>query len=115
MTDEEALEWWLTKWNAKVYKNTKMNDNRSCDINCGHEWKVVIPNPCPAKDSLIGCADTAMEAVEILNKILFCSKYFEMILCSDALDYRDELKHKCDGIYCGAREQYEAMEKKFRK
>jgi hypothetical protein len=117
MNDEEVLAFWIDKHKAKVYQNTKASDNRSCDIDCGHKWKVVIPNPDAnnEKDSLVGCADTVLEAASALNKVLFCSKNFEIIFCSDMCDYRNELKHQCDGFYCGAREQYEYMEKKFSK
>jgi len=120
ITDEEALNFWIKKWNAKVYRNTKASANRSCDLNCGHEWFVVIPypaqelNPEPEKDSIVGCGDTIMDAASAIHSVLFCSKNFDIIFCSDGMDYRESLgRHECDGIYCGNREQYEYMEREF--
>jgi len=116
VTNEEITAWWIDKHKAKVYRNTKLGDKRECGLDCGHEWKVIIPNPDPnhSKDSLVGCADTVEGACQALHKILFCSKNFDVIFCSDGMDYRKELEHKCDGFYCGAREQYEYMDKYFK-
>jgi len=120
ISDEESLNWWIKKWKAEVYRNTKPSANRSCDLNCGHEWVVVIPhpaqelNPEPEKDCIIGCGDTIMDAASAISRMLFCSKNFDIIFCSDGVDYRKTIgRHKCDGIYCGNREQYEYMEREF--
>jgi hypothetical protein len=116
--DEEELQWWIKKWNAEIYRNTKKNDKRSCDLYCGHEWIVVIPNPDKnnEKDSLVSCADSVMEAAAKLQEILFCSYNSEMIFHSGVIDYRSVLtKHECDGIYCGSREVRNACDIEFGK